>query len=370
MILNTSDLKVCLEKKKPLLDVRAPVEFMAGHIPGAINLPILNDDERAQVGTLYKQKGQEAAIQLGQKLVSGPVKEERVAAWKKFFLEHPESPIYCFRGGLRSRTAQMWLQDVGVKAFRLEGGYKATRQMLLETLQQTVDAQPMILISGPTGGGKSHLLRAAGDFLPALDLETLARHRGSAFGFEAEPQPQQAQFENLLAQDLLRITAKTWGALKKPILLEDESRLIGKNVIPENLFEKMRASPILWIDESLEQRVENIFADYITQTVIGNGLKTDGLALYERYEISLQSIQRRLGGLRTQELMADLQNSKKQYLENKDLASNRVWIEKLLVYYYDPLYLGSLEKRKPKILFRGTSAQALLFLRDVGFKEA
>ena len=347
----------------PLLDVRAPVEFRAGHIPGAVNLPILNDDERAQVGTLYKQKGQEAAIQLGEKLVRGNLKSERVAGWKDFFAKNPGSMVYCFRGGLRSRTAQAWLSEAGVQVPRLEGGYKAARQMFLESLNKNISERPLLLISGPTGGGKSHLLRSASGFMAAIDLEKRAQHRGSAFGFESEPQPQQAQFENLLAHDFLHLTEV--DSVKKPVLLEDESRLIGQNVIPESLFVKMRASPIVWVDEPLQQRVENIFVDYIANAAIGQGDQTQGSMLFKRYEKSLLSIQRRLGGLRTQELMADLQVSQNDYLEKKNLESNRVWIEKLLVYYYDPLYLGSLEKRSPQILFKGTSKEILLFLQSL-----
>ncbi len=365
MILKTLELESLLKERVPLLDVRAPVEFSAGHIPGAVNLPILNDEERAQVGTLFKQKGQDAAVQLGQKLVSGNLKLQRIEEWKEFFLKNPRSVVYCFRGGLRSRTAQSWLAEAGLQIPRLEGGYKAARQFFLETVQQIVSERALLLISGPTGGGKSHLLRAARDFLPAVDLEKLANHRGSAFGFETEPQPQQAQFENLLVQDLLQISGSAEVLLKKPLLLEDESRLIGRNVIPENLFIKMRVSPIVWVDESLEQRVENIFTDYITETALGQADENRGLALFLRYEKSLLSIQRRLGGLRTQELILNLQTSRTEYLENKNLDSNRVWIEKLLVYYYDPLYLDSLKKRNPQVLFKGTSKEILLFFRSL-----
>ncbi len=365
MTLKTSDLLPFFKGKSPLLDVRAPVEFLAGHIPGAVNLPILNDDERAQVGTLYKQKGQEAAIQLGEKLVSGSVKDQRVRVWKDFFAKNPRSLVYCFRGGLRSRTAQAWLAESGVEVPRLEGGYKAARQMFLATFQKAVDERPFLLISGPTGGGKSHLLRTAQNFMSAIDLEKRAQHRGSAFGFESEPQPQQAQFENLLAQDFLRISETGAASKETPLLFEDESRLIGQNVIPESLFVKMRASPIVWVDEPLDQRVENIFADYITNTAIGQGDESQGLALFQRYEKSLLSIQRRLGGLKTQELMADLQFSHADYLEKKNLDSNRIWIKKLLVDYYDPLYLNSLEKRNPQILFKGTSKEILLFFQTL-----
>ena len=292
-----------------------------------------------------------------------------MAGWKDFFQKHPEALVYCFRGGLRSRTAQTWLQEAGIQIPRLEGGYKAARQMFLGTIQQTVEQCSLLLISGPTGGGKSHLLRAANYFLPAVDLEFMARHRGSAFGFESEPQPPQVQFENLLAQDFLRLRecglAEGSAFLKKPLLLEDESRLIGQNVIPESLFEKMRASPIVWVDEPLEKRVENIFSDYISNTAIGQGSEPHALALFQRYEKSLQSIQRRLGGLRTQELMSDLQLAKTHYLEKKDLEPNHTWIEKLLVYYYDPLYLGSLEKRNPPVVFRGSSEEVLSFFRSL-----
>ncbi len=360
--MNSTDLKKILLGHRPLLDVRAPVEFLAGHIPGAINIPILNNEERALVGTEYKKNGQESAIQLGIKLVSGPIKEERMGAWKDFFKKNPESLIYCFRGGLRSRTAQNWLAEEGFVIPRMEGGYKAARQMMLETIDKAVNQSTILLISGPTGGGKSHLLRSAQNFFPALDLEKLAQHRGSAFGFESEPQPRQIQFENLMAQDFLRLFQRE-GLSDKPILIEDESRLIGQNVIPEALFEKMRISPIVWVDETLKKRVDNIFADYITNTVIVLGSEEQGLALYQRYEKSLHSIERRLGGARTQEIMLDLILAKNHYLEKRDLEPNRTWIEKLLVYYYDPLYLSSLEKRNPVVEFRGSAEEILLFLR-------
>ncbi len=362
--MNSTDLKKILIGHQPLLDVRAPVEYLAGHIPGAVNIPILNNEERALVGTEYKKKGQESAIQLGVKLISGSIKEERIAAWKDFFKKNPESLIYCFRGGLRSRTAQNWLAEVGVVIPRLEGGYKAARQMLLETIEKAVTQFSILIISGPTGGGKSHLLRAAQNFFPTLDLEKLAQHRGSAFGFEAEPQPRQVHFENLIAQDFLRLL-QNGDVIQKPLLIEDESRLIGKNVIPEGLFAKMRSSPIVWVDESLKKRVDNIFEDYISNTVIALGSEEQGLALYLRYEKSLQSIERRLGGGRTQEIMLDLILAKNHYLKKRDLEPNRTWIEKLLVYYYDPLYLSSLEKRNPVVKFRGSAEEILLFLRSL-----
>jgi tRNA 2-selenouridine synthase len=366
MTVSHLELRAHLLKGTPFLDVRAPIEFIEGHIPDAHNGPILDDNQRAEVGTIYKKRGQVAAIERGHLLVGGDLRESRIQAWSQLIQENPSMIVYCFRGGLRSQTAQSWLKAAGHDVLRLNGGYKAARQIFLETIQEATEKLQPLIVSGPTGSGKTHLLNAAKVFFPAVDLEGLACHKGSAFGAEPRPQPRQAQFENLLSVQLLELLSRS----ETKVLLEDESRLIGQNVIPEGLFNKMRGSPVVWVDEPLTSRVENIFHDYILTTAIAHGAEMEALTLYQKYEKSLTSIQRRLGGARTQEIMADLKNAQTCYLSQRDLAPNRVWIEKLLIYYYDPLYLSSLDKRQPKVLFRGLSAEVLGYLREFGFKEA
>lgn len=345
------------------LDVRAPVEFEDGHIPGALNIPLLENQERHEVGSLYKAKGKEAAVSLGHQIVTGDLRQHRLEKWLQFFKKNPDGLLYCFRGGLRSQTVQGWLKEAGQTVPLIEGGYKAVRQYFLNYLDEISQGMPVLLISGPTGSGKTHLVKEAENFFPSLDLEFLARHRGSAFGFESFAQPAQAQFENLIAVSLLRTLAKYQD--QRPVLFEDESRLIGRCAVPEKLFQKMRQSAVVWVDEPLSQRIENIFFDYITHSAIGNGTRDQALDLFKKYEKSLQAISKKLGGLKTTEILKDLQASREAYINEKNLESNRVWIEKLLLHYYDPLYLGSLERRNPKVIFRGSGKEVLAYLRQL-----
>ncbi len=358
----------------PFIDVRAPVEFEQGHLPGAINLPILNDEERALIGTTYKQKGQDEAVALGHKLVSGAVKDQRVQVWKEQILAHSQTVLYCFRGGQRSRITQQWLREAGVDVPLIVGGYKAGRQHLIDTIERVSANGHFLLVSGPTGSGKTDFLFDVRSFYPLVDLEGLARHRGSAFGYMGV-QPSQVNFENLLAKELLANESKVTEGV--PLLLEDESRLIGRSALPPVLFEKMRASKIIWIEESMETRVANIFKDYVDQTPIGqvqnstfkcaderNILRAQARDTFERYRASVRAIQRKLGGLRAQELLADIDAAESDFLFNNATDSNKKWIEKLLVYYYDPLYLGSLSKRNATVVFKGSRAEALKYLQE------
>jgi tRNA 2-selenouridine synthase len=118
----------------PLIDVRAPVEFATGSLPNSVNLPILNDEERALIGTTYKTQGRETAIQLGHQLISGDVKEQRLQAWRSYIDLHPHAVIYCFRGGLRSQITQQWLKEAGIQRPLITGGYKAVRSFIIETI--------------------------------------------------------------------------------------------------------------------------------------------------------------------------------------------------------------------------------------------
>ena len=147
-----ASLKV-IASNTPLIDVRAPVEFAQGSLPGAVNLPLMVDEERHQVGIAYKQQGQQAAIALGERLVSGEIKQARVAAWQAYLAQHPDASIYCFRGGLRSQIAQQWLVDAGIHRPRIEGGWKALRQQLCQRIDEAAQ-KPMLGVAGLAGCAK------------------------------------------------------------------------------------------------------------------------------------------------------------------------------------------------------------------------
>ena len=176
-----------LADQRPFLDVRAPAEFAKGHLPNSLNLPILNDEERHQVGLTFKREGQLVATRLGHKLVSGDVKEARIALWQSYIDTHPEACVMCWRGGQRSQIAQQWLAESGYNVPRISGGYKACRQACLDILEQAAGAQkPWFVLAGRTGVQKTVLLNTLDN---SIDLEGLANHRGSAFGAQNSPQP-------------------------------------------------------------------------------------------------------------------------------------------------------------------------------------
>jgi tRNA 2-selenouridine synthase len=347
-----------------LIDVRAPIEFAAGHFPGARNMPLLTDAERSQVGTTYKKQGKDAAIALGHQLVSGEVKEQRVNSWiaqiqdwqrfdggKDHAMRKP-IVLYCFRGGLRSRTTQAWLRERGYEIPLIEGGYKALRNQFMCLISETSKKEKFLVISGPTGSGKTQLLREIAEHSSyrVLDFEKEANHRGSAFGALPGGQPSQVQFENRIGMRMLK-TPSLSSTVMPTFLVEDESRLVGSMAIPNDLFLHMRNSPVIWIDEPLEARVQRVFSDYILGREAADP-KTLEL-VFAQYEKAILAIQRRLGGLRAQEILSDLQMAVRASLESQDHQLHKLWIEKLLVWYYDPQYLASLAKRAPDVAFKG-----------------
>jgi tRNA 2-selenouridine synthase len=331
-----------------IVDVRAPVEFLAGSIPGSINLPILNDDERARVGTVYKNQGSDQAVALGHELVAGALKESRIGAWSEAVRARPESTfITCFRGGMRSKLAQAWTAENGFPVPRLEGGYKKMRARLMEEIERFSAARELLVLTGKTGAGKTKVLVELKR--PKLDLEALAHHRGSAFGGHRDPQPAQIDFENRLALDMFRLPPE------RQVVIEDESRLIGSVVLPEKLFLKMRSAPVAILDEPLEVRIENTLQEYVVAH------ENEG-NLFPSLRESLFRIQRKLGGVRYQEVAHDLRHAQMVFRETRDHAPSRVWIEKLLVWYYDPLYENSFARRKPTEFVRGDRKKMLEIL--------
>ena len=208
----------------PLLDVRAPCEFLKGAIPNAVNVPILDDEQRERVGLCYKQHGQEQAINLAHKLLEPQQRQLRVDSWAEFATANPSGYLYCFRGGKRSQFAQSWLKERKIDYPLVPGGYKIMRHYLLQQLDHHSGTLPFTLISGKTGSGKTLLLPR----LPHhIDLEALANHRGSSFGATLTPQPGIIDFENRLSVAMLQLAQLS----PTTIYLEDEGKLIGLSLI-------------------------------------------------------------------------------------------------------------------------------------------
>lgn len=332
----------------PLIDVRAECEYHDGHIPHSVNLPLLNDGERAEVGTCYKRKGQEAAITLGTELVSGDTKKERMSAWIRFIADNPTAVVLCFRGGLRSQTVQKWLAESGLQRPLISGGYKALRRHLLRTTIRVASEKKIIIVAGKTGTGKTHLIN---NLTRSVDLEGLANHRGSAFGRRVSAQPAQSVFENLLALDLLR-QEREGGAT---LFLEDESRAIGSISLPLELHRAMSVAPIVRVEESLDFRVETILNDYIVSNLTDFRLldPVQGDSLFsESLLASLDRIKKRLGGERHSALR-DIMSA--ALTSNNDHDQHRAWIRGLLVDYYDPMYEYQMTKKARRVVFKGDS---------------
>ncbi len=342
------------------MDTRAPVEFHKGSFPTAINLPLMDDEERHAVGIRYKEAGQEAAIARGEELVAGEAREQRIAAWCQFAKEHSEGYLYCFRGGLRSRTAQQWMSEAGVDYPLVLGGYKAMRRYLLEELQASVADNEFLLIAGKTGTGKTRVVE---DLEHAVDLEHLALHRGSTFGHLLEPQPAQIDFENALSINFLRLRDK--GV--KRIVLEDEGRLIGRIALPEELREKMEVSALLVLEESLEQRVEVILEDYVRD--LGRRYRQihgDEAAQYHQQQLvdALGRLRKRLGGARHAELEGQMLAAFRAQDGTAAEDLHRRWIEILLAEYYDPMYEYQMNRREGKVIARGHRAEITARARE------
>ncbi len=361
-ITTASEFENHLLNNGSIIDVRSPVEFLSGSIPGSVNLPVLNDLERHQVGLCYKQMGQEAAVRLGYEIVSKSNLEEKRTLWINHLKRHPESILTCFRGGLRSQSTQKFILETGLQVPRLQLGYKFARTYFIETITKAAVSQNFLILTGNTGSGKTHLLNQIRSFYPVIDLEGLAHHRGSAFGAWDIEQPTQINFENQLAVEILKLSPKDRD---RYVLLEDESRMIGHRHIPEGFFTKMRESQVIVLNEPLENRIENIYFDYITSK-LQDMKSTDKISsVLGAYKNSVNKIKTKLGGLRAQELLQDLAACEADYLENFGLDKNKIWIEKLLVWYYDPMYTGSLHKRNPVICHQGSKAEIKAYFQSL-----
>lgn len=240
-----------------LIDARSPAEFALDHVPGAINCPVLSNEERAQIGTIYKQVSPFDAKRLGAAMVSANLARhlhetfaDKPANWKPL--------VYCWRGGLRSGSMVTWLRLVGWDAQQMAGGYKSFRGHVISQLEDLVPQMDMRIVCGATGSAKTrvlHALEQAGE--QVLDLEGYASHKGSLLGnLPGIDQPSQKRFETLISEQLESFD------FSRPIYLEGESAKIGRLGVPLILVERMRKSPVIEVRATPEARLEYLLRDY------------------------------------------------------------------------------------------------------------
>lgn len=336
----------------PMMDVRAPVEFSQGAFPNATNVPLLDDAQRELIGTEYKQSGQDAAIALGLQLATPQIRAQRLADWQAFTTEHPAGVLYCFRGGLRSRTTQQWLAEQGVLYPLVKGGYKAMRRFLLQNLAEVCAQQPFICVSGRTGCGKTDVLAR----LPHhVDLEALAHHRGSTFGRTVLPQPSQIDFENALSIALLKHTHHHAAA---PLFVEDESHLIGRVALPLPWQAALKHAPRVVLEAPLEEREQRVVRDYIVaqRKAFADYYGDDAESHFNAFVLqNLDRIRARLGGSRHQLLREEWQSALAHFEATGNPEGFVPGIRRLLVEYYDPMYDYQLSRRESEVRWRGNA---------------
>ena len=346
-------------QRTPLIDLRAPVEFAKGAFPEAVNLPLMSDEERHLVGIRYKEAGNDAAVALGHQLVSGETKAARVAAWIDQVQSAPQTLMYCFRGGQRSQIAQQWLHDAGITIPRLRGGYKAFRSYLIEQLEHITLEKEILVIGGHTGSGKTILLQKLSE---SIDLEALANHRGSSFGRYASPQPTQIDFENALAYALITHDAQS----HRRLIIEDESRNIGRVYIPPALFGQFTQAKVILLEASLQERIEITYDEYIlaAQADYAAALASGQIpySWFETMQHNFKRIRKRLGDQGYREMSALLDEAWKHQLSTNDPSRHKAWIERLLQDYYDPMYAYQIEQKRERIVFRGDKKEIIEYL--------
>lgn len=311
-------IQEALELNWRIIDVRSPGEFERGHIVGATNIALFSNDERAHVGTVYKQESREAAIKLGYEYVTPKLQYYIDESFK----QAPDGKVivHCWRGGMRSRSFAQHLADNGFTNVRvITNGYKAFRNFVLDQLSSPLKLK---ILGGYTGSGKTYILKElTKQGKQILDLENLAHHKGSAFGAIGQPeQPSSEHFENLLFEQWRKLD------LNKDVWVEDESQAIGKVQIPQGFYQQMRSAPLYFLDIPAEERAKHLVEDYVH---------------YNDNELSdaIHKIAQRLGGLNVK-LALDFLAEKKYYE-----------VAKIALAYYDKYYLKGLEKRNKETVF-------------------
>lgn len=237
----------------PVIDVRSPIEFNQAHIPGAFNIPLFDDEQRAEVGTLYSKSGKLKSILKGLEYV-GPRMHE-IAKQVLKLAPDGHVHVHCWRGGMRSRSVAWLLEQVDLEVSVLEGGYKAFRTHVLDSFKQSF---PLFVLSGLTGSGKTEQLRLLSERgEQVIDLEAIANHRGSAFGnIGLDPQPTTESFENQLFTKLQQLDHS------QPIWVEDESRNIGSAQLPQEFYAQLRTAPAVFMQVPREFRRDHIAGEY------------------------------------------------------------------------------------------------------------
>ncbi len=300
-----------LNSSTVLLDTRSPGEYTQGHIPNATSFPLFSDDERAQIGTCYKQQGQDEAIELGLAIVA-PRMVEFVRIAKQLV---PEKTVrlHCWRGGMRSSSMAWLLETAGFKVTLLQGGYKAYRKWVRSTL---ATPRQIITLGGMTGTGKTQMLYAlAEQGEQILDLEALANHRGSSYGALGLPeQPTNEQFENLVAAQWARLNPY------RPVWIEAESRRVGLCRVPDEIFMPMTQAPVIQMVRSRQARI-NILLD-----VYGSVNPEDLVRATQR-------ISRKIGGQHAKQAV--------EFIQQGNLAP----AIDIVLDYYDKSYLYDLQRR-------------------------
>ncbi|MZP31148.1 tRNA 2-selenouridine(34) synthase MnmH [Heliobacterium undosum] len=293
----------------PLIDVRSEGEYTEATIPGAVNIPLLSNEERARVGTIYKQKGPAEAREVGLE-ITGPKLPELYRNAQAVAGKGP-AVLFCWRGGMRSKTTATVLNLMGMETYRLEGGYKAFRRYVNEFLEQRIGAWPFLLLHGNTGVGKTEILSAlAQRGAGAIDLEAIAENRGSVFGHIGyQSVPSQQTFEGRLAMALNACRDKPG------IFMECESRRIGRVVLPQNFFRRMQEGERILLYAPMAVRIQRLVDVYASQADRGKLLE------------AMSRLEQRLGKARVKQLT--------QWVEQEDYAAVA---EVLLREYYDPLY--------------------------------
>ncbi|MDD3674529.1 MAG: tRNA 2-selenouridine(34) synthase MnmH [Thauera propionica] len=297
-----------------IIDARTPAEFAEDHIPGAVNLPVLDNEQRIVVGTMYKQQSAFEARRLGGALVA-----ENIAHHLQTYLkDKPKSwrpLIYCWRGGQRSGSFATWLRMVGWDAHQLQGGYKSFRHQVIDDIARIAPALQWQVVCGPTGSAKTRVLEALAQAgAQTLDLEDLAAHKGSVLGaLPDRPQPTQKGFETMLCARLQVFDPA------RPVYVEAESRKIGLVFVPEPLILSMRRSPCIAIDATRDARLDFLVRDY--------GYLGDDVTLLQANIARLADLQSRETIARWHELAAQ-----------RELAT---LFGELIDLHYDPLYRRS-----------------------------
>lgn len=322
----------------PLIDVRTPSEYRRGHIPGALNLPIFSDEERAVVGTDYKTRGREEAVMRGLEFV-GPRMNSILAEALSIAGSLKHIALYCWRGGMRSDSMAWLFRQGGIRTTLLEGGYRSYRNFILSEMKRD---RKVIVLGGYTGSGKTKILEILKEMgEQVIDLEAIACHRGSAFGSLGMPdQPESEHFANLVFNELRKTDPD------KKLFLEDESKNIGTVFLPDELYNVIRRSPEIAILPDSASRIKFLMEEY-------------GRFNPQLLSESVMKISKRLGAERSN--MA---------LEAIDSGNIRRAVE-IVLEYYDKAYLFGLSRRDPKSVIKiDTSSNtfresALLILKSV-----